>query len=1068
MRKLPLILVCLYCFLENVKAQTIDINNVRYSFSGAYAAVSKYLGGEGVCTIPEKIEYNDLEYIVTAIGSEAFRNKLVTEVKLPETIRFIYSNAFYSCSKLSKINLSSSLTLIGAEAFRYCGELTQLIIPEYVSFELYGSGQFAGCNTLRTLIYLAKKAPKYWTATSFTYVPDIQSYSSPQYSINNAQVIEMITFNQTEFDYTGQAPTPTWTNNVEGYTALLSLSELSGEVGNHEEWVPVTFTKNGESFTTNVVYRYTIKPTKLTAKVENVSREYGEDNPQFNIVYSGFKNGDNESNLTSTPIVSTPATRISNVGEYPITISGGASPNYTIEYETGVLTITKAPLSAKVNDATKVYGSNNPSFSIEYYGLKNGETVPAWTTNPSFQTSAIKSSSVGQYAVNAINGVPKNYDLGAITPGTLTISPAPLTIKANNATRQYYDENPTFGYTCSGFVNGEGTSVLSPEPTLSTSANMTSNVGTYVIMPSGAVAQNYNITYEQGELTITKRPLEVTSHFSRQYGEENPLLPIEYSGFVNNENESVLAIEPVATTTAQVTSSVGNYQITITGGEAVNYYFVYKQGVLTVTKAPLSAKVNDVTKVYGSNNPSFTMEYFGLRNNETLPTWTTQPTYQTSATKSSGVGQYEVNVINAVPKNYDLGEITPGTLFVTPASLTIRANNASRQYYSENPTFSYTCSGFVNSDNNSVLSPAPIFSTTANLTSNVGTYPIEIGGASSPNYTISYVNGTLSVTQRTLMASVGNYQRVYNEDNPEFEVVYSGFVGGDNEDDLITKPAASTSATKTSNVGTYTINVSGGNDDNYKFSYTSGTLTVNKAEQTISWNQDLSGLEVGDQVELQATASSGLPITYTMDTEMAELYSTGNKTYLDCLAGGQFLIRAVQNGNNNYYSSPRASKSVTIIGNDSQSDPTLTINQADNGTISMQVSRGKSYTFTIVANYGWKIHSVMFNNSDVTNKLNGNKYTTPAITGDSWLSVVYERIDEDAISYVPESNVKILGTPTGARVIGAEIGDIIRVYTTDGKLQHTVEADNNIIDIPLTKDEIYIIQVGTKTVKLGH
>ena len=276
------------------------------------------------------------------------------------------------------------------------------------------------------------------------------------------------------------------------------------------------------------------------------------------------------------------------------------------------------------------------------------------------------------------------------------------------------------------------------------------------------------------------------------------------------------------------------------------------------------------------------------------------------------------------------------------------------------------------------------------------------------------------------------------------------------------------SATKTSNTGTYTINVSGGNDDNYKFSYTSGTLTVNKAEQTISWNQDLSGLEVGDQVELQATASSGLPITYTMDTEAAELYSAGSKTYLDCMADGQFLIRAIQNGNNNYYSSPRASKTVTITGNNSSSDPTLTLNQADNGTISMQVSRGKAYTFTIAPNDGWKIHSVMFNNSDVTNKLStGSQYTTPAITGNSWLFVVYEKIDEDAISFVPESNVKILSTPTGARVIDAEIGEMIRVYTTDGKLQHTVEADNNIIDIPLAKDEIYIIQVGTKTVKLG-
>ena len=434
------------------------------------------------------------------------------------------------------------------------------------------------------------------------------------------------------------------------------------------------------------------------------------------------------------------------------------------------------------------------------------------------------------------------------------------------------------------------------------------------------------------------------------------------------------------------------------------------------------------------------------------------------------MGQYAVNAINGVPKNYDLGEITSGTLTITPAPLTIKANNATRQYFNENPTFSYTCSGFMNNDNESVLSPAPTLSTTAIQSSNVGTYEISVEGASSPNYSVSHVNGTLTISPRTLKASVGNYSRLYNEENPEFEVLYSGFVGDEDESVLNDAPVASTTATKTSNVGTYKINVSGGSADNYTFSYTSGTLTINKAEQTIAWNQDLSNLNVGDQVELKAVASSGLPITYTMDnSSFAEIYSTGSKYYLDCLTGGQFTIRAVQSGNNNYYSSPRASKAVTIIGNTLPSDPTLTINQADNGTISMQVSRGKTYTFTIAPNYGWKIHSVMFNNSDVTKQLSSDyKYTTPVINNNSWLSVVYEKIDDDAVTSIAESNVKIQGTSFGARVLDAELGDMIRVYTTDGKLQHSLMVDGSSVDVPLAKDNIYIIQVGTKTMKLGH
>lgn len=572
------------------------------------------------------------------------------------------------------------------------------------------------------------------------------------------------------------------------------------------------------------------------------------------------------------------------------------------------------------------------------------------------------------------------------------------------------------------------------------------------------------------EYTISKATLIVkANNASRVYGDDNPSFTLVYSGFVNEENESEITAFPVISTTATKDSRVGEYPITISGGSAANYEFVYESGVLTVTKAPLSAKVNDTTRLYGSQNPAFTIDYYGLKNGETAPEWTTPPTFQTDATQISGVGNYVVSATNGVPINYDLAEITAGTMSITPAPLTIKANDASRQYYSEEPAFSYYCNGFVNGDDESVLSSVPVLSTTATLTSNVGTYDIKVGEVYSSNYEISFVNGTLTITPRVLTASVGNYERLYNEDNPAFEVKYEGFVGGDNESKLKSQATASTSATKTSDVGTYPIYVSGGSADNYTFSYTSGTLTINKTEQTISWEQDLIGLKVGDQVELKAVASSGLPVTYTMDNfTAAEIYSTGSKSYLDCKAGGQFLIRAVQNGDKNYYSTPRATNTVSIIGSNPPSDPSLTIKQADNGSVSIQVSKGSVYTFTVAPSNGWKVHSVTFNNTDVTNQLSSDgRYTTPAINSNSTLYVVYEQ-GNSAVYSAKQSDVKIQATSSGVRVIDANIGDMIRVYTTDGLLQHTVKVDGDVIDIPLTKDDVYIVKVGAKTVKLSH
>lgn len=740
------VLIALFTLVSNcICSQTkVQIGDLYYMLSGNQASVASSIDlqhwildsnyKQDSYVIPAVITYNGYDYEVSSLDNYAFAGNGYDR----------------NGSTANSIILPNTITKIGILAFMNCKNLVSLIIPSsVVKFECNDYRTFYGCDQLRELIYLPAKAPSDWSATSKTYVPDLSSYKTPKWKVHdNVKIIEMITFNQSEFGYTGQAPSTTWTNNIEGYSASLSLSALNGDVGNHEEWIPVTFTKGADSFTANVVYRYTIKPAKLTAKVTSASREYGEENPQFSISYSGFVSGENESVLTTQPTISTMATKTSDVGDYPITVSGGVATNYEFVYEPGVLTITKAPLSAKVNDATRVYGSQNPAFTIEYYGLKNNETTPAWTISPTFQTEATQSSSVGKYEVKAVNGVPVNYDLGEITAGTLTVNPAPLTIKANDATRQYYSDDPNFGYTCNGFVNGENEEVLSPKPALTT---------------------------------------------------------------------------------------------------------------------------------------------------------------------------------------------------------------------------------------------------TANRSSSVGTYPIKVSGASNSNYSISYVDGTLTITPRTLYASVGNYERVYNEDNPEFEVKYDGFVGNENEKVLITKATASTTATKTSDVGSYPINVTGGSADNYKFSYTSGTLTINKAEQTISWEQDLSNLKVGDQVELQAVASSGLPITYKMDSnDAAEIYSAGNnRTYLDCKAEGKFTIRATQEGNKNYYSSTRINKTVTI----------------------------------------------------------GN--------------------GESSVNSLDNASIKIQEMPFGIRVLNAKSGDFIRIYSADGVLQRSVKVEGEITDIRLSNGAVYVIKVGTRTMKIG-
>jgi hypothetical protein len=104
----------------------------------------------------------------------------------------------------------------------------------------------------------------------------------------------------------------------------------------------------------------------------------------------------------------------------------------------------------------------------------------------------------------------------------------------------------------------------------------------------------------------------------------------------------------------------------------------------------------------------------------------------------------------------------------------------------------------------------------------------------------------------------------------------------------------------------------------------------------------------------------------------------------------------------------------------------------------------------------------------VTNQLSSNgSFTTPAITSNSTLSVVYEQ-GSSSVNSTKSSDVKIMATSEGIKVVDANMGDFIRIYTTDGLLQHTIKVDSQSIDIPLTKRDVYIVKVGGKTVKLGY
>ncbi len=261
-----------------------------------------------------------------------------------------------------------------------------------------------------------------------------------------------------------------------------------------------------------------------------------------------------------------------------------------------------------------------------------------------------------------------------------------------------------------------------------------------------------------------------------------------------------------------------------------------------INKAPLSLTVNDVERAYGDQNPQFTCSMSGLVNGETEEEQLPKLTFECEATRMSRPGNYRILAALENP-NYDI-TYKYGMLTVKKAPLSLTVENAEKTYGSPNPEFKYSVSGLKNGETVPQWEKEPVLTSEATATSGVGQYPITVSGGTTANYEVTESTpGVLTVNPKELTVKADDYERLYNESNPDFTVSYEGFVEGDSEETLSEKPTTDCDAVKSSDAGKYPITVSGGKADNYKLTYQNGTLTINpltigfaKTNYTVTYN----------------------------------------------------------------------------------------------------------------------------------------------------------------------------------------------------------------------------------------
>ncbi|MFD1489087.1 MBG domain-containing protein, partial [Ancylobacter vacuolatus] len=145
------------------------------------------------------------------------------------------------------------------------------------------------------------------------------------------------------------------------------------------------------------------------------------------------------------------------------TLTGDASGNYTLTYEAGAFSVTPATLIVTAT-GTQTYGSSSPSYDYSASGWMNGQS-DSNLSGLDYTTTASATSNVGgSYTATASGGTLTGAATGNYTlsyeAGAFSVTPATLTVTATG-TQTYGSTTPSYDFSASGWMNGQGDSNLS-------------------------------------------------------------------------------------------------------------------------------------------------------------------------------------------------------------------------------------------------------------------------------------------------------------------------------------------------------------------------------------------------------------------------------------------------------------------------------------------------------------------------------------------------------------------------------------------------------------------------------
>jgi hypothetical protein len=491
-----------------------------------------------------------------------------------------------------------------------------------------------------------------------------------------------------------------------------------------------------------------------------------------NYVLAGIEQ-DDEVSVSGSAMYSDAAAGIDKIITVTNFVLGGSDKdNYDLTTASAQVTgaVTPKEITVTLNAApviSKTYDGNTPAvLTAANYNIHGviGEDELSVNGSASYDDKNAGDEKAINVTALVLDGADKNnYQVATTsvqTTGEIKAKSITLTLNPSPAISKQYDGETTAtpgagNYVLSGVEEGDDLSVSGTAVYNDKNAGSDKTVTANGFILNGADKANYTLATLSAATTgsITARTLTVSLQAQpsviKQYdGNTHAVIaPANYvvSGIVGEDEVSLnnpgTGVYDNKHGGEDKTVTVSGLEIS--GSDAPNYVLgaaSISGDIGIITKKAIEVTAVPQTKLYSEADPELT-----YTSEEKLPEDELPGTLQRTEGKNAGNYQIEQGSLSG-GDDYIIESFQGATFTITPSALVITADNKTKKQGTVNPGFTFSCEGLAQGDQPGDLEVQPSAASNAGTGSPIGNYDIVVSGAVSENYTISYVNGILTVT----------------------------------------------------------------------------------------------------------------------------------------------------------------------------------------------------------------------------------------------------------------------------------------------------------------------------------